>query len=59
MDQLVEHGACNARVVGSIPTGGQYGEVYTLDKSVDLLNDSNVNKDDNHLSESLSLNQTT
>ena len=24
--QLVEHGACNSRVVGLIPTGTQYGD---------------------------------
>uniref|UniRef100_A0A674C9Q1 DAB2 interacting protein n=1 Tax=Salmo trutta TaxID=8032 RepID=A0A674C9Q1_SALTR len=29
--QLVEHGVCNTRVVGSIPTGDQYGErIYEM-----------------------------
>ena len=29
--QLIEHGVCNARVVGSIPTGGQYKKnMYSL-----------------------------
>ncbi|KAK6304131.1 hypothetical protein J4Q44_G00247170 [Coregonus suidteri] len=27
--QLVEHGTCNAKVVGSFPTGGQYENVCT------------------------------
>ena len=25
--QLIEHGVCNARVVGLIPTGGQYKKI--------------------------------
>ena len=29
MAQLVEHGACNVRVVGTIPTGDQYENVCT------------------------------
>ena len=39
--QLVEHGACNAKIVGSIPTGNQYENVSSLGKMYMYFNDCN------------------